>query len=914
MEISAINSVRPAYGYSVLKKKNPISGDNSVSFNNIKVLSFKAGNPNHVLHICGEMKPFATSGGVATVVEDYKVHNVASATESGKKTFVAPYYNGKVTYDKSGNKKGVQICRVPHNLPEGHPLKGKEGQPIQINVDLSENTIEDVVLSKKNYVLLEEVESKTMTWGLEEKAPIKLLKVVADSNNKPIKDDIYVIFSEATAYAPAPYADGSYSSETKKLVNSWQGDPYAKFDKAVVEFMDTICKKSDINPGTFCLSDSQAAWFQHFAAQRNLAGDENFKNIKCQQVGHNLGDGYIGKTSPRNMLVDLDLLSPDEIKAMLKSPEYQEALAGGEYSENRYFQRFFKGMKANDKFSAMGVAVHYTNAGFTQMNTVSEGYAKSVVSNNEVAPSLYKDLKALSEKGLFYGITNVLRSGKTPFDENIGLPAYSNPFQVKLKSGEEVVLEPFKMLPKDVKGLSTEELYNLIQKTKLENQINFIERFLPKFDGAQYLDKAQGKYLPNGDAAIRAGMTGKGNEVLYTIDQKYVDLLKKNLETIKQGKEIAPADSVEVLTSWGRMDFQKGFDEVMMTFQKFVDKHPEKNILLILGGDMSNSPEEANRVKNLAKLFSKDPKYKGKIILMDGFAPGNPMGWMADLPMFLSRFAPCELTDYEVQKLLTPALVTNCQGLGQKNFDIDDKDPKLAEKANGYKTVHEYYTPRDEIIKTLKEMNEQDNETLKTFEKSWNSAVKTIKTRYKYALNKEIKQEEIDKILLGETPPFDKVIGDKVKSYQNALRDLRDELISIEATGRLDKIYSLTKEDRIKMLDNLRKTTFNWEDNQSAANTEISSGQKYREAFHRPAPEINKTDIIGYGVDKPKLDTKPKAEPTFAQKIRAFANKPEGRWAIGTVAAAALIGVGCAFAHRKDPKDEKVSDNLALIG
>ena len=135
---------------------------------------------------------------------------------------------------------------------------------------------------------------------------------------------------------------------------------------------------------------------------------------------------------------------------------------------------------------------------------------------------------------------------------------------------------------------------------------------------------------------------------------------------------------------------------------------------------------------------------------------------------------------------------------------------------------------------------------------------------------------------------------------------------------RLQKFMSVafldTKEDRIKMLDNLRKTTFNWEDNQSAANTEISSGQKYREAFHRPAPEINKTDIIGYGVDKPKLDTKPKSEPTFAQKLRAFANKTEGRWVIGTVAAAALIGVGCAFANRKDPKDEKVSDNLALIG
>ena len=144
------------------------------------------------------------------------------------------------------------------------------GQPVYISADLSKTSVKDALEARKDYWLLEEVADKKMSWGMQKDAPVKLLKVVSDANNQPFKDDVFMVFTEATAYDPKPYSANQYSSKVKDIVRSWNGDPYAKFDKAVVECMEDISKKmGNFDPGTVVCSDSQAAYTTHYMARKN---------------------------------------------------------------------------------------------------------------------------------------------------------------------------------------------------------------------------------------------------------------------------------------------------------------------------------------------------------------------------------------------------------------------------------------------------------------------------------------------------------------------------------------------------------------------------------------------------------------------------------------------------------------------
>ena len=101
-------------------------------------ISFRGGNPNHVAHwVMEEPLLGAKGGGVGTVSNDYNSLNVVDSKTQGKTVKFMPYYNGKKVYDKSGELiTDVQVLRVPDNLPEGHPLKGKEGTPFFTMQDL----------------------------------------------------------------------------------------------------------------------------------------------------------------------------------------------------------------------------------------------------------------------------------------------------------------------------------------------------------------------------------------------------------------------------------------------------------------------------------------------------------------------------------------------------------------------------------------------------------------------------------------------------------------------------------------------------------------------------------------------------------------------------------------------------------
>ncbi len=833
MKINAIST-----DYSALKASNarrvkanyPEPQDLNVP-QGMSVISFKGGNKNHVLHVVAECKPFNQAGGVATVVQDYQRLNNASSSDKGKAVFVTPFYNGLVKYECADDaadfqKISVDIPRVPEGLPEGHPLKNKVGQPVYIKADLSKTTVKEALEARKDYWLLEEVADKKMNWGMQKDAPVKLLKVVADANDKPFTDDVFMIFTEATAYDPKPYSANQYSSQVKDIVRSWNGDPYAKFDKAVVECMEDISKKmGDFDPGTVICSDSQAAYTTHYMAQKNAEGLEYFKGKKPMQIGHNLGDGYIGITSPRSMVVNLNIFTPEELEALTKSESLRKAIVTGGKEEDIFFKKILESLDAKNKCSAISIPIHYGKKGYLQtFGVVSQGYLDELVKNKEIAPYIYDDMKILAEKGIAIGLTNPHNSNNTAFTK-VGLGGYNSAQKIKLANGTEEVIEPLKMLTeKDRENLTLEQL----RKIKNENKINFLTRFASKYDNAQYFNSKTNAWSKPGEGTsmIRKGMAGQ-MPVVQNIDiDKYVAKLKKG-------------EDVKVVVSWGRGDFQKAFDEVLNGFKNYVQKTGDKDTLLVMGGDLNNDKVEGQKVKDIAELLTKDPLFKGRVMLLDDFAPGEPMAWIGDTAIFPSRTAPCELTDLEAKKMLCTPIVANGQGLRQKNFD-----PAIADEAalaDAFKTKHQYFDSREDMLKSANE------DAKNSFNKVYNKVKNEISTKYRTVIGGEIPAEKMELFL------------NVNEDYKNALRKLRDSVMADDIAECLERCLITHRNDDVAktILKNQANIKTGWENNQIITRSKVPTGELYRQQFKKDAHDIsNKNDVIGSNISKPHSKSK----------------------------------------------------------
>lgn len=903
MRISAVNS-----GYSTINQRKlretsipttPVETTPQTP-TGMAMISFKSGNKGDILHVVGECKPFAQVGGVATVVQDYQQLNNISPTEKGRNVVVAPYYNGLVKYECAEGASGLQklsveLPRVPEGLPDGHPLKDKVGQPLYISgktSDLSKTTVKEALEKGKDYWLLEEVANKTMTWGMEENAPVKLLKVKANAEGKAFANDVYMIFSEATAYDAMPYSKGQYSSKVSEVGRSWNGDPYAKFNKAVVECMEDITKHSQgFDPGTVVCSDSQAAYVTHYMAQKQASGSEYFKGKKPIQIGHNLGDGYIGITSPRNMLINLDLLKPAELKTLTESDALRKAIVTGGKAEDEYMAKFFTSFNAKNKFSAMSIPAHYGRNGYlTTLGVVSQGYLDETVVNKEIAPFLYEDLKELKEAGVAIGLTNPHNVNNTAFTK-VGLGGYNSEQKIKLADGTEEVIKPLKMLTEAEKeGLTLEKL----RAVKKENQINFLNRFLPKYEGAQSFNKDFNKWdkAGTGTSMIRKGCGGN-MPVVQTLD------INNLIKRINAGEDIKFA------VSWGRGDFQKAFDEVLNGFKKYVQKTGDKDTVLILGGDLNNDKQEGQKIKDIVELLSKDKDFKGRVMLLDDFAPGEPMAWIADTAIFPSRTAPCELTDVEAKKFLCTPIVANGQGLGQKNFD-----PAIAEEASmadAFKTKHQFFDSRESFLESA------SDEAKEKFNRVYNKLKTEYSTQYKVSIGGDIPPAQLEKFISANS------------DYQEALRKLRDDVMSDEIAKNLERCLIENRNNDVAktILKNQANIQTAWENNAKIIRSNVSSGELYRQIFRKDNKTIDTKNLIGEGKNFVEelagktggstgsgtttgggTTTTP---PKEGNKIVEFFKSKTGKIALGIAAGVAIIGAGYSiFKKSKAPSANNV--------
>ena len=856
-------------------------------------ISFRGGNKSDVLHVIAEVDPSFTTGGVATVGKDYKTLNNISANEHGRTVIFTPYYNGDITYDKASGEliEKVDVHRVPQNLPEGHPLKGKEGTPFFTKENLAETSIEKILKetdkSKRKYILLEEVAEKEMSWGLLDKTPIKLFKIPADSAKAPANTDIFFVYTEGTASMVKPYEGGGYATTKNAFAKSWNGDPYAQFDKAAVELMQDIDKKiSGFDPATVICSDSQAAYVSHYMAQKNASGDEFFKGKKPTQVGHNLGNGYIGQTSPRNMLVNLGA-TKEQLEKLRNSKEYIQAVLSG--NEDEFLLKFLGQITSENKkiVSAMDIPVYYGLNGYLPMlSTVSEGYHDATLLNEEVAPSLREKLIKLDEQQRYIGLTNALNDPGTTAFKPLGLSGYGRDAKYKLTNGQDVTVKAFEVFDKEK---SNDLKY--VREVKRRNKINLIQRFQNIFDGARvYNSNGELSSARESENLLRAGLPDKNHEIIGGFSPEYI-------------KKLENGEDIKLAVSWGRGDFQKGLDTVVDGFEKFVNKTGDKNTLLLLGGDLSISPEEGERVISRVKILTQQENFKGRIILMDGFAPGLPFASAADISIFPSRFAPCELTDLESKHMLCTPVVTNCQGLAQKNFDPDI--PAEVKMADGFKTRHEFYMPEAECLKegVASEKAKADFERIK------NKLINTEKTKYKNRTGNELSDAELAKRLQNN------------EKYQKALRELRDSIISDELSECMDR--ALNKYRNGEVAENILKNQVNihtaWENNGWLSKTKLPAAELYRQKhINAKAENIAKDDLLkldfsGLGESFEKEGTDNKVHTSFKNWFKK--NKKAAIIAGGAVALAGLGYAGYKGGWFSPKFEEKKKDGqLSCVG
>lgn len=628
------------YTVSNVKVNNvkPVSSPYRQSLRSVDTISFGNSAPAvKQLFVGAEIESFIKAGGVATVMGDYKAL---------EQPMVIPYYNGDVIYNPETGKPTGEV----------RPWE-KDGKPIFTAQDLDAKSIEDVKQKAGDYVELEEVASKTMSWGKEEKSPITLYKV---KNNEKFKN-LYLVYTDVTAKMRKPYdsASGYYSSEGgAPITKGWDGDPYAKFDKAVVEFMD----KFGIKEGTVVCSDAQSAYVPHYMAERALANDPIVERLKPSYIAHNLGDGYQGDTSARNMLVNLGV-TKEQIDLIEHDEAYIEALKNG--TEEEYLKKLVpETIDAKNNPNPIKLIMNQRRDGYiVGFDTVSEEYSQAIANNPRMAKAIQAEYLELWKSGKAGGILNALNNPALGYDKPPLLPGYVKP--VTLDNGE--VIEPMKTFPTDATA-------DEVRKIKLENKKNLFNRL-------------SGKYTDN---MVLTGVANKKAELIGTIDPKWIE-------------KINAGEQVDLFISCGRGDFQKAFDTVLDSFEIF-GKTPEgKNAVLVFGGELPSDSKETERILSRLKLLLSDERFKGRVCCMDGFAPWVPMSSAGDMAILPSRFAPCELTDLEAIKYLCTPNVTNTQGLRQKNYD--PRDAVNGDIATSYRTKTEFFSSVDEAKKFDSKLN-----------------------------------------------------------------------------------------------------------------------------------------------------------------------------------------------------------------
>ncbi len=905
MKINAVdvnNSALQKFSYRLKVKE---SADSS----KLQMISFKAGNKNQAILFVAETKPYFQAGGVATVMEDLRGLRVAEndpvITQDFKRThdfyaqknkaIVDSFYNGQVIYDtKTGLPKEVIVPKIPAGLPDESPFKKYEGKYFMTNnQDFTKYKDAKEFFEKeggqalnKNIWILEDVTGpkKMLDFGGLGESEIKLFQVYREDGGKLKPTHDFKIFTDVMASWSKPYAGGGYSTVPGALSQTWIGDGDAKAAKAFVEFLPRITEVMSqdghvFDPATIMLNDSQAAYAAEYMAEKSATGNEFWQGKKPTLVGHNLGDGYIQKTSYMNMFVNI---ADKELRNYIyHDPEYAKAAKEGPESVNRYFEALIpKEMKdLQNGVSPFKNALYYAEHGYLPtISTVSELYAEKLAVDPEFAAGTQYYLKRLADKGRFIGILNAFENvDMDPTTGGVGGYYKEYTFPAEAKSVEGLKIKPLLMYDAAMIREGEEDV-KYIRDIKRQNKANLLERF--DKDVLQTLkDLKNVKGHETDFNTVIAGLPKKEAKVYGYIRKDIIEEAKK------------PDSRVKMLAGWGRSDAQKALDSSLNGFVKYIKEHGKEDpfSVMFVGGPTA---DETKKCIGIIEKYKNDPDVAGRIVFIDSFLPAKPFASAADFTVFPSRFAPCELTDLESMKVFASPIVTNCQGLAQKNFD-SNFDGEL-EKATGYKTKHEYFMSLDEIKKNLSDTEKQklDN-ALKSFKKEINNP---------YRLSHggvDMPDAEITK----------KILTDGGLNYRynfEILRPFRDGIIENELK---DCFYrALIKDNGQEVQDNMIrnhiKMKTDWERNGKLKKDGLSSADKYRKYhFQAEGKAVKKEETLleklrvncAEAVKRAKKEMGRKGSGvSLGSKLTAFFHSKGGKWTLAGTGLAAILGLGTA--------------------
>lgn len=721
MKVQAIApSVVNQRKFSQINSKETGLKENSVGFNNGITISFKGGNPNHLILIAAETQGLQVKGGVSTVVNDY------FAMPGKEIAGIFPYNNAQLVYDATGaeiakdnsGKGKVSIHKFPDDVADPS-LKGKY---FWTNVDQDTTPIREIIKDPKKYVILDKIADKQAPW--DSKQTISLMRVRDKGRINGVKADIFLYYDETLGIMREPYdtAAGGYSSKTldelkatKSLVGEFRASEYSGFARGAVEYLDEVKANTRTNDGSIfdpkslSCSDSQTCLVPYYLKELK-------KDIEPFVTIHNGNPGYTGETNGRQMFQDLLLSMPESQRAktidnLTNFREYQLAMFAGK--EEEFFRKYIPMLVDDNKcfnpvLAALQLAIPSDDAiskdkfakGFVKgVNTVSNGYADDLAYNENLGSGIQSIWRSLYKRGLALGILNPLNDPKVSgFEDSNGikkgyLPGYESEYTIKYPDGKTETINPFKRFKesffKDDAGnvrVNAETLKH-VEETRLENQINFIKRLSGKYDADNFAGEIE---IPGKDAIkgsklrnlLINGLEGKNVELIGHLSPEVLE----KFEAAKAGNGKAPTFFV----SWGRLDDQKAMDQVMRAFDKFRKENPDA--VLVLGGPAAYEKNGelqpcSKKIIEMAQDLAK--KHDGHFVFMNGFAPGKVLSGVADAAIFPSRFAPCELTDLENKKYLSRVIVTNTQGLADKNFDPEIASEK--EFMDGYKTKNGFF-------------------------------------------------------------------------------------------------------------------------------------------------------------------------------------------------------------------------------
>ena len=295
------------------------------------------------------------------------------------------------------------------------------------------------------------------------------------------------------------------------------------------------------------------------------------------------------------------------------------------------------------------------------------------------------------------------------------------------------------------------------------------------------------------------------------------------------------------------------------------------------------------------------PELKGRMVFMEGFAPGKDFAIAGDVALLPSRFAPCELTDLEAKKYLCTPIVPNVGGMAQKNFD--PSIPEEAAKMDAYKGKHEFYMTEEEALKSVNENAKKEFETAKGL------LVKEYKTKYKKQVNEEMPEELVKQYLEGDE-----------RYTQKALRKLRDEVISDEMADCLERalITDRNGKNAEQILKHQVDADTTWFGNSWLSKTGKSSGDLYQEYhFNNKGKNLSKADLIS--LDFTGLGQAARGGKAGGSLMGGFKGKTAKIAAAVTAGVAILGGLGYVGYKKewfspKFEKEEQKSGDLSCVG